>query len=247
MPTQSLVEYLKLEGVSCEVNQRIILLNSVPFSIYFIDKNDEITVEELLALRQKHQTEFNKLLIFIWWDLWELKPKIIKSKLFHLLGKSQKIHARKTSIKYVEKSTAIDFQLNTHLMIPLTAYKRIGLYLDDELIALGVFAKKRKFRDGTYSAELLRFCTKNNYHINGGLSKLIKTFSVQHSIDSLMTYVDLDWSNGSKFERIGFKTVEKQPPLYFKLKNNKRVLSTSSNYDIFNVGSLKLILTLESN
>lgn len=220
----------------------VILLHQLPYAFYYVDQSNLKNHNNLLNLREKVKQNHQKLLVFIWWDLWQYKTDVVKSKIKHIIGQSTKIHARKTTVKPINRNKAIDFQQKNHLSVALPGFKRYGLFLNDDLIALAVFAKKRKFNDGSYSAELLRFSTKNNLHINGGLSKLIKPYLNTYHIDSLMTYVDLDWADGSKFKKIGFKIINNQPPMFFKLENNSRQLSSPQKYDVFNMGSLKLLL-----
>lgn len=240
----SIVPYLNQLNIRFDIDDGIINLLDYNFAIYYVDNKNVQNENDLVQLRTQIKKQLQKLLVIIWWDLWLNKPQIVKSKINHLLGKSTKIHARKTVIKSIDKNQAIKFQIDNHLMIPLPGYKRFGLFLNHQLIALAVFAKKRKFKDDSYSAELLRFSTLNNTHINGGLSKLIKAFTIQHPIDSLMTYIDLDWSDGRKFEKIGFKIINQQPPMFFKLNDYSRTLSNSQQFDVFNLGSLKLLLMI---
>jgi hypothetical protein len=242
--TASIITYLNQLNIKFKTNNEIIIFLDYDYVLCFIDKTNKQNENDLINLRTQIKEKNQKQLIIIWWDFWLNKPQIIKSKIKHLLGLSTKIHARKTVVKPIDKNKALEFQINNHLLSPLSGYKRFGLFLDNQLIAVAVFAKKRKFRDNSYSAELLRFSTLNNIHINGGLSKLIKAFTLQHPIDSLMTYIDLDWSDGRKFEKIGFKIINQQPPMFFKLNDLERTLSTPQQFDVFNLGSLKLLLMI---
>jgi hypothetical protein len=242
--TTSIIPYLNQINIRFEINNSVVNLLDYNYALCYIDIKNEQNEKDLVNLRTQIKELNQKHLVIIWWDFWLNKPQIIKSKINHLLGLSTKIHARKTVLKPIDKDQALEFQINNHLMTPLPGYKRFGLFLNNQLIAVAVFAKKRKFRDNSYSAELLRFSTLNNIHINGGLSKLIKAFTLQHPIDSLMTYADLDWSDGRKFEKIGFEIIDQQPPMFFKLNNSIRTLSSSQQFDVFNLGSLKLLLII---
>jgi hypothetical protein len=215
-------------------------------SFYFINKNNNFTYNDLISLRHEFKAKHQTLLKFVWWDLWLNKKDIVQSKINHYKGLSKKIHARKTIVKPVDKKIAFQFQIDNHLNSPLLGFRRFGLYNGTNLIAIAVFAKKRKFKDGSYSAELLHYCTLNHHHINGGLSKLIASFVKTYPIDSLMTYVDLDWSDGEKFKKVGFEIIEKQPPRYFKVINQLRVPCDIEESDVFNMGNLKLMLNLNT-
>ena len=232
---------LKSFNIDFYIDGDYIVLKQLSFAFLCVEKYNTLSPQNLIDFRENIKHKHHKFLIFIWWDLWQNKTEIVKSKIRHLIGLSEKIHARKTTVKVIEKEIAIEFQKHNHLMMPLPGYKHIGLSLDNQLIALAVFAKKRKFRDGSYSAELLRFCTLNHTHINGGLSKLIKSFYLQHSIDSLMTYIDLDWADVSNFKKIGFEKIDEQPPMFFKIVDGQRVLSHQKDCHVFNLGSYKLM------
>jgi len=232
---------LKSFNIDFYIDGDYIVLNQLSFAFLCVEKNNDFSPQNLIDFRDRIKQKHHKFLIFIWWDLWQNRKEIIKSKIRHQIGLSEKIHARKTTVRVIEKEIALEFQKHNHLMMPLPGYKHLGLFLDNQLIALAIFAKKRKFRDDSYSAELLRFCTLNHSHINGGLSKLIKAFTLKHPIDSLMTYIDLDWADGSNFEKIGFEIIDEQPPMFFKIVDGQRILSLQKDYDVFNLGSLKLM------
>jgi hypothetical protein len=182
-------------------------------------------------------------LIFIWYDLWQNKTDIILSKITHICQISKKIHARKTIATEINKVIAEQFLKENHLNEPVSSNKRIGLVLNDDLIALATFGKKRRFRNGTYSGELCQFTTKNNIHINGGLSKLIKHYQKTNDVQSLMTYIDLDWSNGEKFNKSGFVEQSKTNEFYFQLdKDTFKRLNSKVQTEVFNLGNIKATL-----
>jgi len=239
----SLFDFLDTHRINFVLDANIVRFKDYDYSLFLVLKQSNNTYDNFIQNRDFEQIEHNKYLIFIWYDLWTTKQDIILSKLTHLFGLSKKIHARKTKIELISKLDCNLFFNQNHLNQPVIGYKRVGLILNNELIALGSFAKKRKFRDDTYSAELLQFSTKNYHHVNGGLSKIIKHFAKIHPIDSLMTYIDLDWSKGEKFNKIGFNYISEKSQVYFKLNNSthKRSVNIDSS-PIFNTGSLKSVL-----
>ena len=241
---QALFNFLDLNTINYTLDKNIVRFKDYNFSFFLVLENEENTYVDFIKKRSFESTNFNALLIFIWFDLWHSKQDIILSKITHLFGLSTKLHARKTTIELVNKSDCEKFFTKNHLKQPVIGYKRIGLSIDNEIIALASFAKRRKFRDDTYSAELLQFSTKNNHHINGGLSKLIKHFTKIHHIDSLMTYIDLDWSTGEKFKKIGFEMDNQRDYVSFELEqeHNQRRVTVNPNSHIFNTGSQKALI-----
>jgi len=241
-----LFSFLDENNIDYQLEQQIIRFNDFDFSLYLVLDSNDNTVTEFEKLRQTEQNKNNRFLIFIWFDLWELKPQIILSKIKHLLSLSIKKHARKTKVKPVNKIESIQFYTQNHLNQPLLGYKRFGLYINNELIALASFAKKRKFRDDTYSSELLQFSTLNGIHINGGLSKLVKHFYLTYPVSTIMTYIDLDWTAGNKFKTVGFLPVEIKSPIYFTLNNQTKLRELNHKpSSIFNMGSIKSILIID--
>jgi len=240
----SLFDFLDNHNIDYSCQSNIVRFKAFDFSFFLVNESDKNTYTHFIEKRKEEQDAYNSYLIFIWFDLWESKPKVVLSKLTHLFGLSTKLHARKTKVEFIDKAECQLFFTNNHLNQPVIGYKRIGLSIDNNLVALASFAKRRKFRDGTYSAELLQFSTLNNHHINGGLSKIIKHFTKRHPIDSLMTYIDLDWSTGEKFKKIGFKIDSQRDYVNFELEPNtkqRRVITNSNSY-IFNTGSQKALI-----
>lgn len=240
----ALFNFLDSNNIHYSLDHNIIRFKDYDFAFFLVLEEEANTYDQFIAKRNDERLNFNALLIFVWFDLWQCKQDIILSKVTHLFGLSTKLHARKTKVEIVSKSDCELFFTEHHLNQPVIGYKRIGLSIDDKLVALASFAKRRKFRDGTYSAELLQFATQNNHHINGGLSKVIKHFIKLHPVDSLMTYIDLDWSTGNKFEKIGFKMDTKRAPVHFSLDkdNNQRSVMQGHSSPIFNTGSLKSLI-----
>jgi len=249
MPKQfykQLFIFLDDHKIDYKIDSNIVRFKQYPFSFFLVLENHHDSIPTITNYREVEKNKYDKFLIFIWFDLWYTKKEVILSKITHLFGLSHKIHARKTKVISVGKDDCHTFFLTNHLNKPVIGYKRIGLELDGELIALGSFAKRRKFRDDTYSAELLQFATKNGFHINGGLSKIIKGFTKIHTIDSLMTYVDLDWSEGHKFKNIGFDFISQKENIYFTTHHQFREFSNEPT-NIFSLGAKKYSLKINNN
>ena len=101
---------------------------------------------------------------------------------------------------------------------------------DDILVAVATFSNKRKIQIGSVksrSVELLRFCTRANDTVVGGISKLTKSFINDHNqpdstIDYLITVVDRDWGPGDGWHSIGFSTLHIMSPLLMLIKDGIR-------------------------
>ena len=97
-----------------------------------------------------------------------------------MLGKSNKIMARKTEIKEFNDTKMIkDFLDKNHIQGHVGSKIKIGLFYENKLVSLMTFGDKRKLMGqksvvGTY--EMLRFCNILNTNVIGGASRLFKYF-----------------------------------------------------------------------
>jgi len=102
-----------------------------------------------------------------------------KNKIRALLGMNTKLGARKTVVKYVDKTEAKVFFENYHIQGFIYGNKYIGLYDGDVLVSCIILGRNR-FTSGI---ELLRFASSYGVSVQGGLSKMLN-FSNEQSIVS---------------------------------------------------------------
>ncbi len=136
------------------------------------------------------------------------QTNVILGRLLVRFGRGRKIHARHTVATRIDKKRALDFLTEHHLLYALPGKYRYGLYLHGELLGVAVFSGGRRMygqHDDYRSFELLRFCTKTGVQVVGGFSKLLKAFERDFNPGDIMTYVDRNWSDGSKYARLGFE------------------------------------------
>ena len=142
-------------------------------------------------------------LITVWEDDWRDKNAIVKNMLAHKLGASQQetIYARNTYVHNVDKLQAEEFCKNNHI----EGFVRWSFYLglfdkkSDKLVAVSSW---RKIKDTLY---LDRYCTSSI--VCGGMGKLLK-YAKKESLDlnanSIVAFVNNDFSNGYMYENLGF-------------------------------------------
>lgn len=173
-----------------------------------------------ISIKQELQIDLpsNLHLIRIWEDQWATKKEIVKSRLTSFFGASKRVFARKTKIVKLNKIELLDFLNKNHLNEPANAKHKYGLLLGEELVAASAFsASCPVHRDGVVyrSHQLIRFCNKNGITVVGGLSKLISHFIKMHNPEDIMSYADLDWSNGKSYTRLGFRKIDILGPQTF--------------------------------
>lgn len=193
--------------------------------------------------------------VTLWEDVWITRREIVQSRISALLGLTNKLPARVTKVRRITKQEAHNFLLTNHLQDPITAKYRYGLFLpqnyfrlapfldttdtDEVLIAVATFSQARIFfKNGTEyrSYEMVRFANLLNTLVIGGLDKLLKAFEKEREPEDIMTYADLDWSEGRSYQRLGFDAISDTIPYHFALNKNefKRTVLTDE-YSIQNV------------
>jgi len=156
-------------------------------------------------------------LIHIFEYEWLLKKDIIKSIISSALRiYENRVYARNCEIREVESREARQFLDENHLQGSVSSKYRIGLYFKNQLVQLLCFGNSRFKKNET---ELLRMCTKLNYQVVGGFSKLLK-----HSkINNFVSYVDLSKFSANSYLENDFEIIGQSQPNYKYLKGEKVV------------------------
>ena len=141
------------------------------------------------------------------------KREIWISMIENKLNKNIKIGARKCIVKEVSTKEAKEFINSNHLQGYINAKIKIGLYYEGKLLQVMTFGKPRYNKE--YQYELIRFCTLKGYSVQGGGSKLLKTFERLYEPESLISYANRRWSTGKFYEKSGFQFIKNTPPNYF--------------------------------
>jgi hypothetical protein len=168
--------------------------------------------------------EQNIRLITIFEDEWLLKQEQVKGYLRAILGKTEnKMDARKCKVMVVESKIAKEFHNNNHIQ-GWSGGKHLGLYVNNELIALSTFAKcnaSRNLQGSDDVIELSRYTAKINYSIRGGLGKLLSHYlKTNKQIKQVNSYADNRWSIGNIYKTLKFELVSMGSPSYFYFKTN---------------------------
>ena len=129
------------------------------------------------------------------------KSNIVSSITKNSLGITKhRIGARSCSVKPVPHNIATVFLQHNHLMGSTTA-KHVGLYLKDDLVSL------MSYRQSKTVMKIERFCSKLDFSVQGGFSKLlsyIETNCMKSSIEEIHNWVDLRYGTGKHLVNKGF-------------------------------------------
>ena len=161
--------------------------------------SEERTPNKLYHFNMRKEYENNGLRIFQFRED-EIKNKfeIILSMINNSLGLSERrVYGRKTICKKVSNDDAQAF-LNEHHLMGAISSRHIGLYYENELISVMSF----KIIDQTIKVD--RFCSKVNFVVIGGLSKLMKFITRTSSAKNIDYWVDLRYGTGKHLEDKGF-------------------------------------------
>ena len=88
------------------------------------------------------------------------------------------------------------------------------------LIAVATFSNARKWiKDGKEirSYEWTRYASLPDLRVSGGMGKLLKAFIKEVQPDDIMSYADLEWSEGEVYERLGFEAETEKEPVTFTI------------------------------
>ena len=144
------------------------------------------------------------------------------------LGLNERIYARKCIIKELKSTEIKDFLNNNHLQGFIYSSINLGLYYNNELVSLMTFSKPRFNKK--YDYELIRFCNKLNTSVIGSASKLFNYFIKNYNPKSIISYANRRFSNGSIYEKLGFKFLRKTAPNYFYFKPSIRILMSRNQF-----------------
>lgn len=147
---------------------------------------------------------------------WQYKSPIVKSIILAKLHIFEKvIFARKCKVKSLTNTEYREFLLENHIQGYAPATTRIGLFYEDSLVACIGIGKSRFQKN---EIELIRFCTKLNTRVIGGLSRLIKHAKFDMP---LVSYVDRRYFNGSGYVKAGFSEISTSSPGYIYCRKNE--------------------------
>lgn len=234
--------------------------------------------ESLLVQLNQHLETFRQTgipAVALWEDYWLARKSIVQSRLAAMLGISAKIPARLTLARRADNTVTSQFLETNHLNGPTVSKFRYGLFLpkryyrvlpegfvfdrsaDELLVAVATFSNARIFEQngGPFrSHELIRFASLLSTNVVGALDKLLHAFVREKSPDDIMTYADLEWSDGRSYQRLGFEARGSMAPrkAYVETTNmfRTRVKGESGHsvekppveyLTVYNLGSIKYV------
>lgn len=149
------------------------------------------------------------------------KESIIKEKLRSIICNDLlSVYARNCQIKQIKAKQSNQFLNNNHIQGQDHSKVRIGLYNNNQLVALMTFCKPRFTKK--YEWELSRYATSKR--VIDGAGKLLAYFERNYNPKSIITYCDRRFSVGNMYQKIGFKLEYISQPNYWYFTNKHQNL-----------------------
>lgn len=114
----------------------------------------------------------------------------------------KKIRASQCEIKRVSKDEEQSFLNENHYQGYIVSEDCLGLYFNGELLELMSFGTPRF--NTHYDVELLRLCTRKEYQVYGGASKL---FNAYYTKGSVISYCNESKFTGQVYNALGFEKI----------------------------------------
>lgn len=152
-------------------------------------------------------------------DIWRSRRKMIQHRLLAQLGVFRSVFARNTEVRRIDKATSSEFFTDCHTYRDASARYRYGLFdRQGSLVAAASFSGARVWDkpDGKVSScEWVRYASLPDVRVVGGMGKVLKAFISEAGPDNVMSYADLEWTDGAVYERLGFKMESVRCPVAF--------------------------------
>ncbi|MGN1233823.1 MAG: hypothetical protein ACI4UJ_10315 [Candidatus Cryptobacteroides sp.] len=195
---------------------------AMPDTVIIAEPVCSTTLEDAAGQSQRLSTlvsEFpDKKVVIVPEDIWRSRPDMVRKRVLAHLGKFRSVFARKTAVRRVDRTISSAFLSACHTYGEASARYRYGLFLGDEMVACASFSSPRTWHkpDGIHkSAEWVRYASLPDVRVVGGMGKILNHFIEEVRPDDVMSYADLEWTDGDVYRKLGFKEESLRPPVSF--------------------------------
>lgn len=175
-------------------------------------------------------------------DRWNRQRDMMQERLLAHLEVFSQAYARNCEVRRIDKETARSFLAANHSYGDAACKYRYGLFLKrhtghiakemketssdctqdniGRMIAAATFSNARKWiKEGREirSYEWVRYASLPGLRVSGGMGKLLETFIKEIRPDDIMSYADLEWSEGRVYDMLGFVEEEKKGAVGFEI------------------------------
>ena len=161
-------------------------------------------------------------------DRWMLHNPMMKARLLAHLEIHSSVFARDCIVRRIDKTAAREFLSACHSYGYASGKYHYGLFVEraregsgrkaGEMVAVSTFSSARKWLKGgkeIRSFEWTRYSSLPDVRVTGGMGKMLKAFIEDKKPDDIMSYADLEWSEGTVYEQLGFTCEGVKAPVLF--------------------------------
>ncbi len=169
---------------------------------------------------------------FVIEDRWRGNAVAVKARIRAHSRIFRQVYARNCEVRRIDKPAAAAFLEKCHSYGDASCRYRYGLFVkrstgekggastSGEMVAVAEFSSARKWlKDNGYvrSYEWVRYASLPGVRVTGGMGKLLDAFVEQVKPDDVMTYADLEWSDGGAYRSLGFELDGRKDPVVFAI------------------------------
>ena len=202
------------------------------------------SIEEAISEASRHKDSISEVLklkdtypLTIAEDRWRTQKGMMTARLLAHAQIFSQLYARNCEVRKIDSRTAAEFLEENHSYGEAKCRYRYGLYLKRHtghnaakdtansrkiqpgtLVAVATFSNARKWIKGDKtirSYEWTRYASLPGVRLSGGMGKLLKAFIEEVKPDDIMTYADLEWSEGDVYKALGFVLEGQKAPVDF--------------------------------
>ena len=216
--------FLSENMIYYRIPDKYILIPDHKITLFLMEMDREIlsSVESISVTESRYgdclHTKNRYKQFAIYEDLWFTKGNIIRNRLLANFGLGARIFARRCRIEKINAVEAKEFLEVNHLIGDAKSLFRYGLFYKEELVSVATFSASRPMeREGRIvrSYEWVRYANKGSLRVVGGMGKLLDHFVVTERPEEIMSYADIDWSDGDVYRKLGFVQIGETPPVKF--------------------------------
>lgn len=180
--------------------------------------NPELRVRLVALSEAASGIEWERGVTYIFEDRWHSSRGLLEKRLRAHLGQFRSVFARKCEVFVPTPGECTDFLERWHIYGSAKCKYRYALRYEGETVAVSTFSAPRPMmRNGVQvqSYEWVRFASLPDMRISGGMGRLLEAFVREQAPQDIMSYADLEWSDGSVYERLGFERTALVAPVEF--------------------------------
>ncbi|MCQ2146240.1 MAG: hypothetical protein MJZ16_01850 [Bacteroidales bacterium] len=211
----------------------------VPVPISSRSQEEALEVYSLCQqiMESSKDTEEESQTLFLVQDRWASQKESMTKRLLAHVGEFHSVFARNCEVRKIDKLTAGEFLSDCHSYGDAACKYRYGLYVTrysgeenkkdyegehpvpvETLVAVSEFSNARKWVKGDKtikSYEWIRYASLPGVRVIGGMGKMLRSFIADVQPDDVMSYADLEWSDGRAYRELGFEQEDDREPVDF--------------------------------